>query len=418
MKIQLRLLQSVKMSEKGENEVIRFPAMARAHFGFENHMVIVGKGEYETSLTAKHAWKEDIRRLARMVSEGKISDAEASEVGFVTRSTHAHVTRKEGESIWITEGIESITIGADPEFGLIDCSGYLKRGHSVLPGTSHSKFGADGPGVEVRPSPTRCHIALVRNIQEIFENPPAAANAFRWQGGATHKDSRVYWFGGHIHLGRPRLLGNDCAWLAYTQVAKALDSTLALPMVAFDTPEPYLRRNGCKYNYGKAGDIRADYPEQDRFEYRVLSGLWLTHPTLAKIALGIAKCVTEAAYTKIFEAKCDPDYIKASPSRKGLLKDLNVKRIQEIRTTINTAQPSKIKIELLKHWERQLRSLDLRNRYQEEIDALIELTYCSPEEVIPKLSLDLREGWLKNRPCLPKSKSKLQKALSAVEAKS
>jgi len=416
-KIQLRLMQSVKMSEREENNVIRFPKRARKYFGFADHTVIVGKGEYEIALESKQAWKEDMQNLTKMVSSGKISDAEAAEVGFVTRSTHARVVRKEGTSVWVTEGIERITIGADPEFGLIDDNGILHRGSAILPGTKNSKFGADGPGVEVRPSPSCNHIALVKNIQKIFENPPTNADKFHWRGGATHKDKRVYWFGGHIHLGRPNFLDAKEAYPAYQRIAHVLDTTLAFPMVAFDTPEPYLRRNGCKYGYGKAGDIRADYPEQDRFEYRVLSGLWLTHPTLAKVALGVAKCVTEAAYNKIYEAKGNENYIEAPPSRKGLLQDLGVKNMREIQAIINRAEPSRLQTNLLDDWKKQLNALDNRDDYKEEIEALVELTNYSPEDVVPELELDLREGWLEGKVCLPKAKSKLRKALDNVEAK-
>lgn len=416
-KVQIRLIQSVKMSEKGENDLVRFPKKAREYFGFGEHSVVVGKGQFEVTLRAKQAWKEDTRRLARMIQQGKVTDEEAYLVGFVTRSTHQRVTRKEGESVWVSPGITDITIGADPEFGLLNDAGLLCRGDALLPGTKHAVFGADGPGVEIRPPPTRDHLQLVRNIQEIFQNSPGGVDSFHWRGGATHKDRRVYWFGGHIHLGRPDFLPKTQAYPVYAKIAQVLDSVLALPMVAFDTPEPWRRRGGCKYAYGKAGDIRADYPEQDRFEYRVLSGLWLTHPTLAKIALGVAKCVAETAYNKICENGCDPDYIEASASQKGLLYDLKVKNQRGIATVINKAQPVNLDETMLQNWERQLVELDYKDVYQEEITALIELTKASPEGVIPQLGLDLKEGWLTDKPFLEKSDSKLKKALTAVEEK-
>ena len=416
-KVQLRLMQSVSMSEKGENHLIRFPKKAREYFGFGNDMVVVGKGEYELSLKSKKAYKQDVQRLARMLRDGKIDDADALQVGFVTRSIHQRVTKKAGSSVWISEGVGNITIGADPEFGLIDLDGVLHRGSTVLPHTQTSKFGADGPGVEVRPKPTRDHIALVRNIQKILEKPPVNAESYSWRGGATHKDKRVYWFGGHIHLGRPDFLDPGTALPAYQKIASILDATLAFPLVAFDTPDPFLRRNGCKYAYGKAGDIRADYPEQDRFEYRVLSGLWLTHPTLAKVALGVAKCVTETAYNRISATGCDPEYIQAPASRKGLLRDMKVKGFREIQGIINQAQPSKLKPELIENWIKQLKAVDRGDMYREEIAALIELTKISPENVVPQLSLDIRDNWLEGKPCLPKAPARLRKTLEAVEAK-
>lgn len=416
-RIQLRLMQSVEMSEKKEDGLIRFPKKAREYFRFGDDMLVVGKGEYEISLKAKKAYKKDIQHLAKMLKGGKLEDKEALQIGFVTRSTHQKVTRKSGYNVWVSEGIGNITIGGDPEFGLIDGNGILHRGNIVLPQTQHSKFGADGPGVEVRPPPEQNHIALVKNIQKIFEKPPLKADSYHWRGGATHKDKRVYWFGGHIHLGRPDFIDPDKSLDIYRRIATILDATLAFPLISFDTPEPNLRRDGCILDYGKAGSIRTDYPEQDRFEYRVLSGLWLTHPTLAQIVLGVAKCVTEAAYNKISAAGCDPKYIEAPYSRKGLLQDMKVKNLIEIQKVVNLADPSKLKPEMIKHWIKQIKEIDDQGRYGEEITALIELTKVSPDNIVPQLNLDLRDNWLKGEPCLSKGPIRLRKALEAIEEK-
>ena len=281
-KVQLRLLASTEMTEKGESDAIRFPRKAREFFGFSNDKVVLGKGPYQLALQVKQAYKKDIQRIARMIRQGKLSDEEAVAVGFVSRPIQQRFNRREGNSIWISEGVESITIGADPEFGLIQEDGILARGNRVVPHAG--KFGSDGPSVEVRPPPSNNHIEVVGNIEEILENAPNAAVPYNWTGGATFQDTnRVYWFGGHIHLGRPLQLDPENAFPTYERIATILDGLLAFPFVRIDMPNPHLRRNGCTYGYGKAGDIRADYPEQDRFEYRVLSGLWLTHPTLVTI---------------------------------------------------------------------------------------------------------------------------------------
>jgi hypothetical protein len=44
-KVQLRLVSSPKMSNSGEDGVIRFPRKAREYLGFSNSMVVLGKGE-------------------------------------------------------------------------------------------------------------------------------------------------------------------------------------------------------------------------------------------------------------------------------------------------------------------------------------------------------------------------------------
>lgn len=415
-KVQLRLVSSTKMSEAGENGIIRFPRRARDYFGFSNDRVLIGKGLYEVSLQVKQAYKEDVQRLAKMIRSGKVSEEEACYVGFVTRSVQQRVSRKkEPGDVWVTDGISNITVGADPEFGLIGNDRCLVRGSRVV--GRAGKFGSDGPSVEVRPPPSRSHIEVVENIQGILEAPPEAADQYRWIGGASFKDrNRVYWFGGHIHLGRPAQVDSDHAYPVYEKIATALDGLLALPMVRFDTPEPWQRRNGCKYNYGKAGDIRADYPEQDRFEYRVLSGLWLVHPTLAKIAIGTAKCVAETAYSRLAEQNFDMEWAASPASRKGLLKSFGIKGLQEIRAVINRAQPQEITRDQINIWKRWVRKLDRFDEYSPELRALIALTEENPDNIVDGINLDVRKNWQEERVLLPKATKKLRTALDEVEA--
>jgi hypothetical protein len=413
-KVQLRLLASKEMSEKGENNLIRFPRRARNYLGFANNIVVLEKGEYQTTFRVKKAYKEDVHHLAKMIQQGRLSDEEATSVGFVTKSVQQRVNRKEGNAAWVSDGIGNITIGADPEFGLIGEDGLLHRGSHVI---AHAGvFGSDGPSVEVRPPPDRNHLVVVKRIESILKNPPAAADKFKWQGGATYRDpNRVYWFGGHIHLGRPAQIQEDVAYTIYQRIATTLDSLLALPMCRFDGPEPFRRRNGCQYHYGKAGDIRADYPEQNRFEYRVLSGLWLVHPTLAKIALGAAKCITETAYGRIADQKFDFDWANFPLSKNGLLKSFGLKDIRGVGAIINRAQPNEVTTEHVGAWKRQLLDLDLFDDYAAELKALMALATAPPSEI----NLDIRANWYDPQtPLFPKAGTRLQRALEAVEEKS
>lgn|SRR5574338_390495 len=414
-KVQLRLLVSTKMSEKGENGIIRLPRRVRESFGFGDSNVVIGKGSYQVSLTSKKAYEEDVRRLALMLQQGKLTEEEAMGVGFVTRNVQQRITRKEGEDLWVTTGVGNITVGCDPEFGLVGNAGILQRCDKVLPNSKTSKFGADGPGAEVRPSPSTDHVEVVKNIRNILENPPEAADKLKWIGGATYTDdNRIYWFGGHIHLGRPAALSPEMAGQVYERVAVALDNYLALPLVAFDTPNANKRRNGCPHHYGSAGDIRDDYPEGNRFEYRVLSGLWLVHPALTRMAIGVAKCVAETAYNKLSEQKFDPQWALAPANRPGLLKSLGVANQRRTSTIINQATPNNLNAELIKDWEKRIRALDSYSEYAPEVEALIELVKVSPDQVVPDLRLDLRHGWHKKTPVLPNAPVKLRSALEAL----
>ncbi|MBD3260773.1 MAG: hypothetical protein GF334_03715 [Candidatus Altiarchaeales archaeon] len=416
-KVQLRLIYSDRMGEAGENHVIRFPRRARENFRFSNDRVVIGKGLYELSLQVKQAYREDVSRLTRMIKSGKVREEETYYVGFVTRSVQQRVSRKKDpKGPWVTEGISSITVGADPEFGLIGKQGFLVRGNQVL--SAAGKFGSDGPSVEVRPDPSRSHLEVVANMQSILQNPPPRVDQFLWKGGATFVDpNRVYWFGGHIHLGRPSQIPANRALPIYTQIAGALDGLLALPMARFDTPEPWHRRNGCKYNYGKAGDIRADYPERDRFEYRVLSGLWLVHPTLAKIAIGTAKCIAETAYGRIADKKFDLEWASNPISKPGMLKTFGIKGFREIRAMINRARPEEVTEDKIDVWERWVRSLDRFDDYKPEITALISLAKEDPSHIVEGVSLDVRKNWQEDKKILPRASKQLRTALEEVEAR-
>jgi hypothetical protein len=420
-KVQLRLIASTKMANNEEHSVVRFPRKAREHFGFSQSRVSIGKGSYEISLQVKQAYKEDVRRLAGMIRGGKITEEEALCVGFVTRRIRDKVTRKKGNGdVWVTDGIGNITVGADPEFGLIDGNNMLVRGNHVV---SHDgQFGSDGPGIEIRPAPSTDHLQMVRNMRGILMKPPAKVDGYLWKGGATFKDvNRVYWFGGHIHLGRPLQIDSDYAFEVYERIASALDGLLALPMVRFDTPEPHLRRNGCKYGYGKAGGsgkdggIQADFPEQNRFEYRVLSGLWLVHPTLSKVAIGAAKCIAETAYSRIAENGFDPEWASNPISKKGMLKSFGISGIQEVRAIINRARPEAVTAERLQNWERNVQNLDRFDDYKAELAALIALSKEDPSNITDHISLDLRKNWQEESTLLPRASKKLRKALDQVE---
>jgi len=408
------------MSSASETGVIRFPRKAREYFGFSNSMVVLGKGEYQVELRVKKAYKEDVRRLARMMSQGKISEEEALGAGFVTKAVQDRIRKKDGGNPWVSDGFADITVGADPEFGLVsNDTGLLVRGNDVLP--FEGPFGSDGPGAEVRPAPSHSHLGCVKNIEKIFNNAPVGAHEYKWIGGATFEDHvRPYWFGGHIHLGRPKPIEMDHAMGVYKKIAKVLDHLVALPLVRLDTPQPHLRRNGCKYGYGKAGkfdthDASASIrvaEEGDRFEYRVLSGLWLTHPTLAKIIVGTTKAVAESVYSRIGSRGIDYDWINAPASKTGLLKTFKLKDSRGVEAIINNAKAGSVTPEHLKMWEGQLRDLDCYEDYAAEINGFIELIQGADSE---DFGLDLKKNWLDGHKLVPSSNGKVRAALEPVE---
>lgn len=412
-KMPINLLISAEMSEREEDQRVRLPRLTRESLGLPGTHIVLGKGEYQLEVQIRQAFRRDVLRLARMHRRGEISQVEFLATGFVTRSTYQRLAgRKSGDAVWISEKADDITIGCDPEFGLVNEAGFLQYGNSVLPGSRHARFGEDGPGVEVRPPPGRDHRELVRGIRTILLDPPPKARDFKWMGGATYRDpNRIYWFGGHIHLGRPsRLRKNQAS--AFSSLAKVLDHYLALPLLTFDTPEPNARRRGCTHKYGMAGQIRAK-DGYSRFEYRVLSGLWLTHPTLARIVLGTAKAVAEDFYSRAAKTGFDPGYLKDGYAG---AEGFRLENLRHVSSLINGAKAEELPEDLHRYWWGLLDSLRTREEYAAEVEALIALVGASPSQTVPSLGLRIDTNWGKNNPVLlPKGTANLRRALAAVE---
>jgi hypothetical protein len=408
------------MSDKGENSLIRLPKRARNYFGFTNSIVVVGKGEHRFGLEVKKAYKEDVLKLARKLSTGKMSEEEGLTAVFVTRSVLQKINRRQGDSVWISDSLEEITIGADPEFGMRDGQERFVRGSNVI--KKAGAFGSDGPAVEVRPAPSVDHVAMVGNITKILQNPPEAVCPYKWVGGATFTDhNRSYWFGGHIHLGRPTQIDPDHAIsYCYNGIAKVLDQLLAFPLVRFDTPNPDLRRHGCDYGYGTAGtgatgDSNSSVRSHvDRFEYRVLSALWVAHPTLAKVVVGATKAITESVYGAIANKKFEYDWVGSTP----FLKSFGIGNTKSIIEIINRSRADAITKEHLTRWRSQIRSLERFDDYSEELNALIALVGADPSVIKKHLDLDLRQGWCEGKRFLRgMNNTRVKEALEAVAAK-
>ncbi len=419
-KVQLTLMTSKKMSDKGEHGIIRLPKRARNYFGFTNSVVVVGKGEHRFGLEVKKAYREDVQKLTRKLSTGKVSEEEGLTTGFVTRSVLQKVNRRAGDSVWISDSLEEITVGADPEFGLIDPHDRFVRGSNVI--KKEGAFGSDGPAVEVRPAPSVDHVTMVGNIGKILQNPPEVVAPYKWRGGATFTDEqRNYWFGGHIHLGRPTQIDPDCAVrYCYNGIATVLDHLLAFPLVRFDTPNPSYRRHGCDYGYGTAGtgdtgDTNSSVRSHaDRFEYRVLSALWVAHPTLAKIIVGATKAITESVYTGIANKNFEYDWVGTAP----FLRSFGISGPKAILDIINRSKATSITKDHLTRWRKQIRDLERYDDYSEELNALIALVGADPSAVKKHLNLDLRKGWCEGQRFLHgMNNTRVKETLEAVAAK-
>ncbi len=180
----------------------------------------------------------------------------------------------------------SITLGADPEFGLQN-----EKGRNVHPNTTgaqivnefNHQFGVDGCGaiMELRPTPADTPKGLVENIRSIMQqgadaNPEIAC--WKWKGGSMCDNNAI---GGHLHFGNSQLRDQSNA----QTLNAALNKTLGPIFTLLEDPEEAVDR---RIGVGYGSMLSESYRMQPHgMEYRVLPS-WLSSPVDAEgaIALG------------------------------------------------------------------------------------------------------------------------------------
>lgn len=196
-----------------------------------------------------------------------------------------------------------ITIGADPEYGL------LQSGRLIPPGNvieTSNEFGVDGCSSigELRPPPAECPKELTKTIQRIIlkgvRQFPELLNYTMKAGGTANENA----LGGHIHFGHVKLQeSDDCRDL----INKALNRTIAVLVAMIEDEEEAInRRMGTPY--GSIED-RAYETQPWGMEYRVLPS-WLTTPKECDAILSTAFAIVSEVDNKdtIEEAANLPGY--------------------------------------------------------------------------------------------------------------
>lgn len=185
-----------------------------------------------------------------------------------------------------------LTLGADPEFLLLNKSGRSVRGDGIrgLSGGTNAKFGVDGGGcaMELRPSPSTNPIQVVKSIELTLRmglKSHPSTRQYKWVGGGSCEQP----IGGHIHFGTRALQAPEYPKPSnqnnVSMLARALDSFLAVPVLSVEKKEEAVARRNT--GYGRLGDMRG----QDwGCEYRTL-GSWVTSPAVALAVLSLAKVV-------------------------------------------------------------------------------------------------------------------------------
>ena len=397
--MQLRIVPSKQMDKKSstkpeEHDKIRLSKVARAFYDPRNwkktKLLVAGK-KAQKPLNIGQAILADIRRRK---DEGKVT----KNIGFVTTKTFNYLMGKRSpEDIWISEAAEAVTIGADPEFVLINDQGIAQFAQTVFQKKIYDKtdkLGHDQPCAEVRPDPSKSVDGLILNISKILNDKTLNSKIIDlgWVGGASYKhpsQNYRYCIGGHLHFGLPDIpghnWGNDYDSMAMRrQLIRILDELIALPLVRIDTPYAAERRK----KFGKFGDLKEN---SYKVEYRVLSGLWLVHPHIAKAVLSAAKAVVEESWKRLE----DKNYKKSFMSSDKILKSFECQNREKIREIINNSSRIDVSVDMVKKVHKTLKNMSTYLEYSEGIDEFISL--CSSKNLILEKQLNLKRGWLERK---------------------
>lgn len=401
----IRLVASERMDSGSgsENRYIRIPKRARNNFESKTDRITLSFKKKTIVLLIKTAFKEDTSALIGQVKSGQVSDQESRMTGFVSTAILHSLMGKGSQAeeyCYLSDDIEDIMVGADPEFALVNPKNQRYQYAENVEGFgSHGTLGSDGPLAEVRPPPSEDTAVVVDNIRNILRTGHTGIMPFNWVAGATYKSpnhpsERVVHIGGHIHLGDPGLLPNKNKQGVYRQIIRILDELMALPLVRIDLPHPHLRRNTVHTNgYGRYGQWGDTKPQEGRFEWRVPSGLWLSHPDFAQAILGTSKAITECCYQMMAEKNFDNDWICAREDRAGFLKSWKVMSTSRASKIVNDAVAGKVTPTLVKRAQLKLRELDNYDKYKGDIDEFIRLITLSNKDK-RNINLDIKDTWL------------------------
>ena len=278
---------------------------------------------------------------------------------------------------------------------------------------------------EIRPRPATTTETLIDNMKKVFSNDKAVKliEPYKWVAACYHKDnSRDYPVGGHIHVGSPAKIAHldvKTKHAFFVVLNKILDELLAIPLIKLDgVEEGKQRRTNCQMcttgygGYGFFGEMRTP---NGRLEHRTLSGMWLTHPSLAKAVFGTAKAIIDEVFRLVADKKFNAEYMCLFSNKnengishiwkKGfdgwkdvsLAKDMKcTSSSDEMISTLNNSNPNKISDAYLKKWLSTIKSFSTYENNNKYILGLYEILKISTKE-LQDCDKEIQRNWLENK---------------------
>jgi len=405
-----------------EHRLIRFGRRAREHLGLTQDKTVElwpdvppkDRANRSKVLHIYQAYTADLREIKKTMSE-----EEYLRVGFVTSTTFRYLCSDEyldkADNVWLADSVEEILVGADPEFALLDLNQFIYAGH--INGLSfNGELASDGPLAELRPNPEVDVDKFISNIKNILTNNYRLKyiDKYRWYAHPYYDDKEVedhvYAIGGHIHIGTPKLAlheveNNDSVKYSMFGILNyILNHFVAIPFMHIENVDDSVKRR-VKGRYGRGDDFRTD---RERLEYRVISGAWLKHPTIAKAVVGTAKAIAESYYKyvvdvspqKAFEEALDEDFrnfhkLKAKINNLAVAKEFAM-FIPADETDNILRGEAELSHDELKKILKCLKKLPTYNKYSEYIDLFVELVKYSLNDGL-KVSPYFKTAWRQNK---------------------
>lgn len=409
----IKLLVSKEMTDRSkeydngglESRVIRFPRASRESVNTKKQIVEIGVGNLGGAVTleVKKAYQSDLSILKKMIEKGTLTEEEASIVGFVTQAVwetiHGGKPGKENTpNAWVSDTVANITIGTDPEFGLYK-EGELFPANSVPALDLISPVGCDNFAVEIRPDAHTDHKVVAKNaIKLLKETGAKLLGDFDWRATAGGIGGGIFRpFGGHIHIGVPKLVKTTTPLNLYTTTMDVLNDLVAVPLVNLDVHFGHERRNlGTKYgNPNKTDAIRVT--EEGRWEWRVLSGVIMASPSLLEAVLGVTKACVEHTYSTLADGNFSNDALAnfSKEENKAFTKLGRFPKQQVIDLLVSSPKEGLDKDTMSKCITR-LKGLDNYSQYKDSIDTFSAFVKTKAS----KLDFSMKSAWVDGKDIL------------------
>lgn len=446
MKEKIVLVKSAQMGKRKEHGLVRIPKRVRSRIKpgaktLELYKISnsADRDKFSKALEIRQAYKADLQLATKLQREGDLTQTDRNRLAFVSSTTFktifgGNISKVKATAAYISDTVEDILIGTDPEFALKNKNGGLVHALTAFEYKYLDRpLGADDYGlqVELRPDPSTDHKELVRTMRKILQQDPKVDKISDYKWWVTSYDS--FGFGGHIHLGNTRILeAKNLSYAYYVIATRILDELVAIPHSRVEGKGGKQRREHTRF--GHCGDFRNDLKPQ-RLEWRTIGADWLAHPDLAKAVFGTVKAVVEDLCNRIVRNDYSLDYLIPPKYRKDYFagytnknhdarvhfrsnlykyaandlsiywptKDVNWQEFPAIDDLGLSASSKDIETVLCKggvtataaeKLGKFLRNLTTYSKYKADIERFVKVCTKSEAVLEKKLRRDMRETWL------------------------